>query len=128
MRYMGIDYGKKRVGISFSDEEGRMAFPGKVLRNSRSLVGDLVDLCKEKGVEGIVIGRSETFNGVENPLMKDIYHLEEKLTGILGVPVYLEPEQFTTVEAHRFQDTREHLDASAAALILQRFLERREEE
>jgi len=66
MRYLGIDYGTKRVGLALSDEDGRMAFPESVVPNTRKLLATVAKLCTLRGVEEVVIGESRDYKGNEN--------------------------------------------------------------
>ena len=141
MRYLGIDYGKKRVGIALSDESGKVAFPHSVLQNSEKLPEAVVRLCEENKVSEVVIGESKDLGGKANPLMKDIEEFVGRLTLISPIPVHYEPEFWSSVQAGRRQYRRPEgsrgsgqrqeqrrveamLDASAAAIILQSYLDR----
>ena len=53
MRYLGIDYGSKRVGIAISDASGKIAFPREVLPNDKNLLTRIADLCAKEKVEAI---------------------------------------------------------------------------
>lgn len=141
MKFLGIDYGTKRVGIAISDEEGKIAFPNDTLANDKKLVEKIISLCKEKAVGAIVIGESNNFSGEPNPIMADvkkfIAELEketrqtfegQKLSGQAKLPVILEPEFLTTAQAKRIQGEVEGIDASAASIILQSFLDRKKNE
>ncbi|HEY0010990.1 MAG TPA: Holliday junction resolvase RuvX [Candidatus Paceibacterota bacterium] len=129
MRHIGIDYGHKKVGIALSDEAGTMGFPHAILQNTSGLVDDVVRLIEEKNVGAIVIGESRDFSGKDNPIAAEARSFAEALRARTGVPVFYEPELFTTQEARRFPDgTRSpgspDVDSSAAALILTSYLER----
>lgn len=124
MRFIGVDYGKKSVGLSISDEEGKMAFPYKTLSNNKDLVKNIADICKSKNVEGLVLGKSQTFSGEDNPIMKDIEVFRRRFLKAMSIPVYMEPEFFSTEEASFFQGRNKNIDASASTIILQRFLEK----
>jgi len=122
MRYIGIDYGKKRVGIALSDTEGKMAFPTAVLANDTTLMQRIDELCKQEQVGKIIIGHSLHSAGGENTIQSAINEFITDLTLQLGLPVDLEPEQYSTQEAIRFQGRTELTDASAAAVILNSYL------
>ena len=124
MRYLGIDYGTKRVGLALSDEGGNMAFPLAVVKNDAKLNDTIVSFVKEKQVGAIVIGHSLDMKGKENAAHTGAEALMLDLTLATGLPIHLEPEWFTTVAAPRFQGKTELKDASAAALILESFLSR----
>lgn len=123
MKILGVDYGKKRVGIALSDGEGSFAFPKMVLSESPHLAKEIGELAKREGVSTIVIGESRDYGGRENPLLKDI-HLLERVLMDEGFTVVLEPEYGSSHEAARFQGKGPLHDASAAAIILQRYLDK----
>lgn len=122
MRYMGIDYGTKRVGIALSDEAGQMAFPHTVLSNTSELLVILETLVADKQVKEIVIGRSLGRDGAPNAVHAAVEELIQDITLQIGVPVHLEPEQYTTQAATRIQGRNDQTDAAAAALILDSYL------
>lgn len=124
MRLMGIDYGSKRVGVALTDEGGVMAFPHAVFPNDDELVKKLEGLAREKSVEKIVIGHSLDREGKENPVHVGVEALMQDLTLETGLPIELEPEQYTTQEAKRLQGKNDMTDASAAAIILNSFIMR----
>jgi len=123
MRFLGIDYGSKRVGLALSDEAGRLAFPFKILINRADLLELLHSICGEQEVSEIVLGESLDLSGKENEIMAEIKEFKKGLEK-LGLPVHLEKEFLTTIEARRYQPDKK-ADAGAAALILQRYLDRK---
>ncbi|GMQ95166.1 MAG: Holliday junction resolvase RuvX [Patescibacteria group bacterium] len=138
MKYIGIDYGTKRVGIALSDEGGMLAFPHSVLTNDKDLAENVKNVCEEESVSAIVMGESLDSAGAPNSIMENILPFKEKLEKELGLPVYLEPEFMTSMHAaiglpvrrtqtgeKKGEFKKEALDASAAALILQRYLDKR---
>lgn len=129
MRYIGIDYGTKKVGVALSDEAASMGFPYGVLPTSSTLADQIFVLAREKEAAGVVIGESRDFSGSENPVAAEARSLARALEAA-GLTVYFEPETYTTQEARRYPDgTRmpgsPDVDSSAAALILTSFLERK---
>lgn len=123
MRYLGIDFGGKRVGIALSDDEGRIAFPKQVLANDSNLLRSIIDFCFQNGVQVVVMGESRDFHGKINELMWKIEGFKKQLEA-LGVKVIYEPEFLTSVQASRITGENDMIDASAAALILQSYLDR----
>ena len=75
-------------------------------------------------IEEVVLGESRDFSGKENPLMKRIHGFKEQLSITAGVPVFLFPEVLSSREAMRLQGDNDMNDASAAAIVLQSYLER----
>ena len=117
MRLMGIDYGTKKVGIAFTDEGGKMAFPHGVVPNTPKLLDVLIELINEKKVSEMVIGHSLDKNGKPNAVHAAVEGLMLDITLACGIPVHLEPEQYTTQAAIQLQGRNANTDASAAALI-----------
>jgi|TARA_Y100000310_G_scaffold342803_1_gene447523 putative Holliday junction resolvase len=124
MRLIGIDFGTKRVGIALSDEDGTMALPHTVLENTDDLVQKVHTIIKDNEVSEIVIGESVNFEGEDNPVMKKIIKFKEQLEKECGKKVHLEPEVLTSVEARRTGVDKKMLDASAATLILQSYIDK----
>jgi putative Holliday junction resolvase len=137
MRYLGIDYGSKRVGLALSDEEGKMAFPYKIIKNDLELVDSIHNICGKEEVSAIVLGESTDLSGKPNKVMGCIEEFKRNLETEMDLPVYFEKEFMTTVEA-RGRGGKEvnnakkvgkgkqaAADASAAALILARYLDRK---
>lgn len=124
MRKMGIDYGEKRIGVALSNEDGTMAFPHSVLKNEPAFLDALVALIEEKEVGEIVIGHSLDRENNPNSVQEAINELVTDLTLQTGLPVHLEPEQYTSQAAKRIQGKNAMIDASAAALILDSFITR----
>lgn len=124
MRFLGIDYGSKRVGAALSDEAGEFALPLQVLPNTATLLPALKKIIAEKKVGAVVLGESKNFKGEPNLIMKKIAEFKRVLEDETGLPVHLEPEFLTSAEAERVQGKNRMQDASAAALILKSYLER----
>lgn len=123
MKYLGIDYGSKRVGFAISDESFQFAFPLVVLPNTDSLLDEIVEICSINEVGEIVVGESKNFNQQDNEIMKKITPFVSQLSGRLTLPVHLHPEFMTSAEALHGQGKNDMLDASAAALILKSYLD-----
>ena len=137
MRYLGIDYGSKRVGLSLSDEEGKLAFPYKIIQNNLELVDTIHNICGKEEISAIVLGESHDLSGKPNKIMGSIEEFKRNLEGELDLPVFFEKEFMTTIFARgndgkKGNDARkikkgkdEKKDDSASALILQRYLDRK---
>jgi putative Holliday junction resolvase len=123
MRYLGIDFGEKRVGIALSDEGGKIAFPQAVLINDKDLLKNIVDLCMKNAVEAVVMGESRDYHGKINEIMWKIDGFRKQLEA-LGIKVIFEPEFMTSVQASQITGENDMIDASAAAIILQSYLDK----
>ncbi|MFA5936385.1 MAG: Holliday junction resolvase RuvX [Candidatus Paceibacterota bacterium] len=142
MRFLGLDYGTKRIGVAVSDENGILAFPKEIVPNDANTFKKLGEIIKRENIKEIVVGESVDFSGKLNVLSARIglfiLELEEKFK----LPIHKQKEFLTSVEARKSGNTKKSLkqsqvhskikqiksgriDASAAALILQRYLDRR---
>ncbi len=122
MRYLGIDYGTKKIGIALSDEEGNFAFPHAVIPSDTKAIETITRICSGEGVGEIILGRSLNYQREENAMMKSTRLFSERLTEHTGLPVRFEDEVLTTREASRVIAKDADTDARAAALILESFL------
>lgn len=126
MRYLGIDYGSKRIGLALSDEEGRIAFPHKVIEGGKPLqsIEKIKEIIADNGVGALVIGHPISFGGKKTPQTKEIEQFATVLSGAVQLPVELENEILSSKMLQRQGVPKEHLDASAAAIILQSYLDK----
>ncbi|MDD5264029.1 MAG: Holliday junction resolvase RuvX [Candidatus Bipolaricaulis sp.] len=135
MRVLGIDYGRKRMGLARSDEGAVLASPLPVYTRSGSDAEDLdrlVHLIGEQDVARIVIGWPLHMNGTEGEMADEVRALARELQTRTGLPVDFFDERWTSTQAEdaliagdvsrrRRRDLR---DGLAATLILQGFLDR----
>ncbi|MCX6739110.1 MAG: Holliday junction resolvase RuvX [Candidatus Parcubacteria bacterium] len=124
VKTLGIDYGTKKVGIAISDEGGTMAFPYGVFPNDNKLTTLIQDLCKKENINTVVLGESLDFNGQPNPVMKKILSFKKTLEEKFSFSVFLEKEFLTSKQARNIQEDSSLTDASAAAIILQSWLDK----
>ena len=123
MRILGIDYGSKRVGVAISDPDRRFALPVSVILNSPVLLEEIEKIAIDNEAREIVMGESRNYKGEPNDIMLDSMDLKDQLEK-KGFKVYLELEFMTSVQAERWQGRGKLTDASAAAIILQSYLDR----
>lgn len=122
MRKLGIDYGTKKVGLAMTDESGSMAFPHSVIPTTPELLKKIVTLIEKEKIGEIIIGHSLDRNGKPNAVHTEVEALMLDLTLETGLPVHLQPEQYTTQAAIQLQGKTPMTDAAAAALILDSFI------
>lgn len=123
MKYLGVDYGTKKSGIAVSDEEASFAFPKEIV-STDSLFTYITNFSQKEPLQGIVWGLSLASNGVENDITAQVQQLAKKIEIQTNIPVFFIREDFSSVEAHRYQTKKGDRDDSAAAIILQRFLDK----
>ena len=127
MRYLGIDYGNKKVGLAFGDSETGVAVPLEVVQNSEGLIKDLMARIESEQIDQIVVGVPlPTTEGPGSEQLEKTQQFIKKLRSQVSIPIHEEDERYSTAEALRLQ--REHGataedDALAAMLILQAFLD-----
>lgn len=126
MRYLGIDYGEKRIGLALSDEDGRIAFPHKVIEggNPFLVIKKIKETIQENNVKKIILGIPISFEGGKTAQAKMIEQFAMILSGAVQLPVEFENEVLSSKMSERAGIPREHLDASAAAIILQSYLDK----
>lgn len=124
-RILGVDFGAKKIGIAVSDKDGNFALPKLVLQNDKSLLQNIEEIVEKENISEIVIGESTDYKGKENPVMKEVSEFAIELKEKFSLPINFEPEFLTTHQAKSIQGESAMTDASAAALILQSFLDRK---
>lgn len=136
MRFVGLDYGKKRIGISVSDSEGRLALPVCSFERTKDLPGDLRRLSRiinEYEPAALIVGMPIGLSGKTGSSSDAVEQFLTELLKLVHVEVYFQDERFSTQEASRLlqeakfsaKEQRSIIDASAAAIILQAWLDGR---
>ena len=136
MRALGIDLGKKRIGVAVSDRSGTIATPLTVIRRGRSQRDDhaaIAAIVAEEEAETVVVGLPLNMDGTEGASAKSARLEIERMATVVGVPIVLHDERRTTVRADRVlmernvgaRDRRAEIDKVAAAFILQSWLDSR---
>lgn len=124
MRLLGIDYGQKRIGLALSGEAERIASPYAVWPRTADLAARIARLCREQAVGKIILGQSLDFKQKPNPIMRQIEKFKRELAQAIDLPIIYESEVLTSSAAQRVIGQDDELDARAAALILQSYLDR----
>ena len=139
MRIVGLDIGEKRIGVAVSDVTATLARPLSVLRPA-GLEADALDVvareiarlaAEEDGVRAIVVGLPRRLDGSPTPMTVRVEQFARRLESAVTVPVMLQDERLSSREAEsrlavRDKDWRSRkarLDAAAAAVILQDYLD-----
>lgn len=133
MRLLGLDYGTKRVGVAVSDEMKMIAQPleyipahpfGKLVLRLRTII-------TEKEVDQIVVGMPRNMNGSYGDAAQAVRSFVVALKEALVIPITTWDERLTSSQANRFlaegkvkpSKRREKVDKTAAAIILQAYLD-----
>ena len=137
-RVLGIDLGSRRIGIAVSDPGQRVATGLTVVARSDDLGADhraLAALAGDEEAVAAVVGLPRSLDGSLGPAAQGVGQEVEQLRTVLNVPVEVVDERFTTVAAARAlraggarpARARRLVDQEAAAVILQSWLDRRQE-
>lgn len=141
-RVLGLDPGERRIGVALSDELGILASPLCILQRQAGeraveSLAAVVALAREHDVAEIVVGFPRTLRGEVGPQARRVERFAEALRAAVDVPVRLWDERYSTAEAMaRLAAGRKrsagrrgrpapHVDALAAAVILQEYLDSR---
>ncbi len=139
-RILGIDYGLRRIGLALSDPTATIARPLPTLtrrRGKRPPVQAVADIAREHEAEEAVIGLPLTLEGDESDWTAEVRAFGDALAERAGIPVQYLDERFTSARAERAvrasglrksqREEKARVDAAAATLILQAFLDRRDD-
>lgn len=136
MRYLGLDLGSRTLGVAKSDPLGMIASSYTVIRHNEEydrLLTEVKNLVEELKIEAIVLGFPKNMNNTIGPKGELSKEFKEKLEKIVEVPIYLQDERLTTKSATdmlingnvRRNERKKVVDAVAATIILQSFLDRK---
>jgi putative Holliday junction resolvase len=135
MRILGLDHGTKRMGVAISDELGMIAHPMEFIPAEpfAEFLKRLKEIIREKEVEQLVIGNPRNMDGSYGPAALKVQQFAGVLRDSLAMPIALWDERLTSAQANRFlvqanvrrQKRKEKVDQTAAAILLQSYLDSR---
>jgi putative Holliday junction resolvase len=134
-RLMALDVGERRVGVAISDPTGTLARPHTVIQR-RSKAEDFATVARlvaEQDIERVVVGLPLSLDGEMGPQARRVTRYAQALAETLDVPIEFHDERYSTITADAMliesgRKRRVPIDAAAAAVILQDYLERRRTE
>jgi len=140
-RVVGLDIGERRIGVAISDATGTLARPLRVLVRGGSdadalrLVADEIArlATEEDGLAAIVVGLPRRLDGTPNEMTPRVQAFAEQLRAASRLPVVLQDERLSSREAESrlalrdkdWRSRKKKLDAAAAAIVLQDYLDSR---
>lgn len=137
-RALGIDFGERRIGLALSDPSMRLATPLETLERragKRMPLQRILDRIPELGVVQLVVGLPLDLRGEASDWTREVERLGAALSDRSGLPVSFVDERFSSVQAERAirssglprseRERKDRIDAGAAAVILQGWLDRR---
>ncbi len=131
-RYMGIDYGSKRIGIALCDPLLTFAYSYKTLTNDNNFLKELKGIIEEKNVVKIILGLPSESYHASKILAEEVRKLEKEMETKLSLEVILWDEEFTSilakqqvldsVKSKKKRKDKGLIDRNSAAIILQEYL------
>ncbi len=133
MRYLAIDYGVKHTGLAICDAAETVASPLTVIEGQKDLLRKIKDVVEAENVEAIVLGLPLNMDDTVGSQAKLVFQFGEQLEKVLDIPVHFQDERLSTFGADEklaaaelsIKKKKKHLDAIAAAEILEAFLEQK---
>ena len=135
MRYLAIDHGTRRMGIAVSDELKLIAQPLEFIPSEpfAAFLARLQQIIAEKQVSLIIVGMPRNMDGTYGPAAQKVQEFMRVLAQAIPVPIQPLDERLTSVQANRVliqgqvrrNERKQKVDAMAAALLLQSYLDAR---
>jgi putative pre-16S rRNA nuclease len=133
MRYLALDHGTKRIGVAVSDELKMIAQPLEFIPTdpSEGFVVRLREIITEKEVEMVLVGMPRNMDGTFGPAAQKVQEFIAALKPQIAVPIKTLDERLTSAQANRVllegnvrrADRKQKVDAMAAAILLQSYLD-----
>lgn len=136
-RIMGLDYGSKTIGVAISDALGLTAQPLETIERSgenklRRSLARIAEIVREKDIKKIVVGLPINMDGRSGERAALTLEFVEKLRLRVDIPIVMQDERLTTVEADEIldesgvkkQDRKQFIDQIAAGIILKEYMEK----
>ena len=135
MRTLALDVGDKRIGVAVSDTLGILATPLTAVERTSDVkaIDSILEIAGDQEVGEIVVGLPVSLSGRFSDQTKTVVAFTRKLEARSPVPVKMSDERYSTLEAERLLSqskpkrarSRGEIDAAAAAVILQSYLDAR---
>ncbi|HET7624976.1 MAG TPA: Holliday junction resolvase RuvX, partial [Verrucomicrobiae bacterium] len=133
MRILALDHGTRRVGVAVSDELKMIATPLEFIPAEpfTDFLVRLKQIIREKEIELILLGMPRNMDGSYGPAALKVQEFAAALKDKIAVPIQTWDERLTSAQAQRFliagrvrrEKRREKVDKTAAAILLQSFLD-----
>jgi len=128
-RLIGVDIGSKRVGLSISDENRKIATPLKTINyiNIQTFIDELKIIVNENNIDAIIIGNPKNMDGTEGKASQSVKDKIKLISQKITIPIVLWDERLSTVAAFNLSRQLDvnvskrvkNIDKNAAAFILQ---------
>ena len=132
-RLIGVDMGSKRIGLSISDENRKVATPLKTINynNIQTFIDELRKLINENNVHAIIFGNPKNMDGAEGASSQSVKDKAKLISEKIEIPMFMWDERLSTVGAFNLSSQLDinvskrvkKIDENAAAFILQGVLD-----
>ena len=132
-RVIGVDMGSKKVGISISDENRKIATPLKTIdyKNIEYLANEIQKIVKDSGIDAIIFGNPLNMDGTKGSATQSIKDKIKLLSDKIDLPMFLWDERLSSVGAFNLSSQLDinvskrvkNIDKNAATFILQGVLD-----
>ena len=129
VRFVGLDLGSKRIGVSICDERQSIATPFKTINktNTSALIEELKIIIKDNNIEGIIVGNPINMDGSLGRSAQSVKDVTTNISKSINIPLILWDERLSTVGAFNLSSQLDvnvskrvkTIDQNAAAFILQ---------
>jgi len=129
VRFIGLDLGSKRIGVSICDERQSIATPFKTINktNTNELIDELKVIITENNIGGIIVGNPLNMDGTLGRSAQSVNDVASNISNSIDLPVILWDERLSTVGAFNLSSLLDvnvtkrvkTIDQNAAAFILQ---------
>ena len=121
-KYLGIDYGTKRIGLALASNEANLAVPFLVVKN----INEIIKIVKEEEIDKIIIGKPLKMRGKDLEISNDYLEFLSLLKKKINIPINTIDERLTSKASDALsgdKKTKAPRDAIAAMLILQNYID-----
>ena len=129
VRFIGLDLGSKRIGVSICDDKQSIATPLKTINktNTNELIDQLKIIIEENNIGGIIVGNPINMNGSIGRAAQSVKDVANNISKSIALPIILWDERLSTVGAFNLSSQLDvnvskrvkTIDQNAAAFILQ---------
>lgn len=123
---LGLDYGKKRVGVAMAHQVAKLPRPLVTLLNTDTLLSDINKIIEQEGISQVVVGLPRDMKGDYTAQTHEVEAFAKELAEAIPVPVAMVDETLTSVDAENMLAgtgyVKGDVDALAATYILERYL------
>lgn len=119
-KFLGLDYGTKKVGLAIGDLQTKIASPYKILNNNPDLINQLKDICLKETIEKIVVGVPLTLKSASSKQTQIVERFIAKLRKATYLEIVEQDERMSSIYAKSLlKETKsKHLDDDVAAMII----------